>query len=121
MASMVQPLRVQREGVAQVAGRILTAWRKGESADLRQELEYARCLAARVQLAGTLEMASTLEMERLEVLSGVVETLGNVRGKHAGAIRLLEHLATPAAPRENNFSVINLYRLPLGMPASGRC
>ena len=36
---MAQSTQVQREGVAQVAGRILMAWRNGESASLQQELE----------------------------------------------------------------------------------
>ncbi len=49
MATMAQFPLVQREGVAQVAARILMAWRNGESADLNQELEYARCLAAQTQ------------------------------------------------------------------------
>jgi hypothetical protein len=87
MAQSAQSTQVQREGVAQVAGRILIAWRNGERADLIQELEHARCLAAHAPLS------STLEMETMEVLSGVVESLGHVRGQHAGAVRLLEHLA----------------------------
>lgn len=80
-----------------MAGRILVAWRSGESAGLEQELEHAR-LAAQAS-NGTLEKPSTLEMERLEALSGVVESLGRRRGQYAGAIRLLEHLAE-AGPRE---------------------
>jgi len=91
-ATMAQSTQVQREGVAQVAGRILLAWRNGEGADLTQELEHARCLAAQAS------PTSTLEMETMEVLSGVVESLGRVRGQHAGAVRLLEHLAA-GAPR----------------------
>jgi hypothetical protein len=96
-STMAQSTRVQREGVAQVAARILIAWRKGERADLIQELEHARYLAAQTHLS------STLEMETMEVLSGVVESLGHVRGRHAGAVRLLEHLAA-WAPRETGFS-----------------
>jgi hypothetical protein len=79
---MAQSTQLQREGVAQVAGRILMAWRNGESAGL--------------DLPDTLDMASTLDMERLEALSGAVESLRHGR-QQAGAVRLLEHLAKAAA------------------------
>ncbi|MGP0075344.1 MAG: hypothetical protein ACLPWF_25810 [Bryobacteraceae bacterium] len=84
---MALPTQVPNVGVAQVAGRILMAWRSGESEGLKQELERARCWAARTPLS------STLEMEAVEVLSGAVESLGQGRGRQAGAVRLLEHLA----------------------------
>ena len=67
------------ESVAQVAGRILTAWRNGESASLAQELEGAAA-------------SSTRESEALEALTGAVESLGDGR-RQGGAVRLLEHLA----------------------------
>jgi len=74
-----------------VAGRILMAWHSGETAGLSRELEYARSLATQAP------HSSTLEMETMEVLSGAVESLGVSDGRHAGAVRLLEHLAkTPA-------------------------
>ena len=85
---MSQSTQVQREGAAQVAGRILIAWRNGQSAGLRQELEHAQCLAAQTQ------HISTLEMERMEVLSGAVEALRYGYRERSGAMRLLEHLAT---------------------------
>jgi hypothetical protein len=85
---MSQSTQVQREGVTKVAGRILIAWRNGESAGLQQELEQAQYLAAQAPTAGTFEM------ERIEALSGVVEALRQGRGSQAGAVRLLEHLAT---------------------------
>jgi hypothetical protein len=88
---MAHSTQIQREDVAHVAGRILFAWHNGESAGLRRELERAGYLTAQAALA------STLEMERLEVLSGIVESLGDGRGPHAGAVRLLEHLATTGA------------------------
>jgi hypothetical protein len=84
---MAQSVQAQSLGLAQVAGRILVAWRSGESAGLQQELEMARFLA------GQNRPSSTLEMEAVEVLSGAVESLGQRCGKHAGAVRLLEHLA----------------------------
>jgi hypothetical protein len=93
---MAHSTQIQREDVAHVAGRILFAWRNGESARLTRELEQASWLAAQTALA------STLEMERLEVLSGVVESLGDGRGPRAGAVRLLEHLATSGALFETN-------------------
>jgi hypothetical protein len=86
---MAQSTLVQREGVAQVAGRILMAWRNGESAGLEQELELAQYLAT--------QFASTLELERLEALYGAVESLRHGRGSQAGAVRLLEHLAKVSA------------------------
>lgn len=97
---MAQSTQVQREGVAQVAGRILIAWRNGESAGLRQELEQARFLAAQTPGVNRFELASTLEMERLEVLSGVLESLRRSPSPQAGAVRLLEHLAMAGAPRD---------------------
>jgi hypothetical protein len=84
---MAQSTQVQREGVAQVAGRILIAWRSGESTGLHQELEHARTLE--------VPALSTLELERLEALSGAVESLRHGR-QQSGAVRLLEHLARAA-------------------------
>jgi len=72
---------------AEMADRILTAWRNGKAGSLERELERARLLAERPS------PASTLEMEIMEALSGAVESLGQRSGKHAGAIRLLEHIA----------------------------
>ena len=93
---MARSTQIQSEDIAHVAGRILIAWRNGEGAGLRRELDQAAWLAAQTALA------STHEMERLEVLSGVVESLGHGRGPHAGAVRLLEHLATTGALCETN-------------------
>jgi hypothetical protein len=94
---MAQSTQLQREGVAQVAGRILMAWRNGESAGLKQELEHAQYLADQTGGVGTFEFLSTLELERLEALSGAVESLRHGRGSQAGAVRLLEHLAKASA------------------------
>jgi hypothetical protein len=94
MATMAQSIQVQREGVAQTADKILAAWRSGEGIGLQQELEKARSLPSRAPLS------STFEMETMEALSGVVESLREGRAKEAGAVRLLEHLARFAAPRE---------------------
>jgi hypothetical protein len=91
---MGQSTQVQREGVAQTADKILAAWRSGESVGLQRELEKARSLPSRTPLT------STFEMETMEALSGVVESLGEGRARQAGAVRLLEHLARFAAPRE---------------------
>jgi hypothetical protein len=82
--------------VSQIAGRLLIAWRSGHRAEWIRQFEIARRWAARSR------PASTLEMERLEVLSGALESLGN-KCRLRGAIGLLEQLAgrwgqpTPAA------------------------
>ena len=89
--TMAQSTQLSREGVAQVAVRILMAWHSGETAGLSRELEYARRLAAQAP------HSSTLEMETMEVLSGAVESLRHSCGQHAGAVRLLEHLAKAPA------------------------
>jgi len=103
---VAQSPHVQPEGIAQVAGRILVAWRSGENAGLQRELEHARRLAAQTHQSTMPEMASTLEMERLEVLSSAVEALAKGRLEQAGAVRLLEHLAKagvrPLGPRDAN-------------------
>ncbi len=95
---MAQSTQVQREGIAQVAGRILMAWRTGERASLRQELEQAQFLTGQPLGKGEIELASTLEMERLEALSGAVESLWHGR-QQSGAVRLLEHLASAGDDR----------------------
>jgi hypothetical protein len=84
---MAQSTQLQRERIAQVADRILAAWRNGESAGLKQEFEHVRFLAAQTR------HGSTLEMERMEVLSGAVEALRYGYNEQTGAVRLLEHLA----------------------------
>lgn len=88
---MAESMHLQREDVSQVAGRILFAWRKGEASGLKREcdrvLESFRASAA----------SSTLEMERLDALSGIVESLADGHGEKAGAVRLLEHLARGSA------------------------
>jgi hypothetical protein len=86
------PFEIPSPGIAQAAGRILIAWRSGESAQLERELEKARCLAQ-------IPLSSTFEMERMEVLAGAVESLRARRGRRPGVVRLLEHLAK-AEPRQ---------------------
>ena len=94
---MTQSTQVQREGVSQVAGRILIACRNGEKTLLKQELEHARHLAAQMR------SSSTFEMERMEALSGAVEALRYGYDEQSGAVKLLEHLATPGALRPTKF------------------
>lgn len=84
---MAQPTQAQNARLARLADKILIAWRNGEARSLQRELERARLLAEKAR------PASTLEMETLEVLSGAAESLGKRGGKHAGAVRLLEHIA----------------------------
>jgi hypothetical protein len=85
----------QEEGVSQVAARILAALvdfdansRSGHDASLEYELEHARRLNSRT------DHSSTFEMERLEALTGAVESINSGGTRQArGAVRLLEHLA----------------------------
>ncbi len=60
---------------------------------MRQELEQVQCLAGQTPGGDAIQLASTLEMERLEALSGAVESLWHGR-QQSGAVRLLEHLAS---------------------------
>lgn len=93
---MPQSTRVQREAVAQVADRILLAWRNGETAGLQQDCELVRWLAAQPPAVRPIDRTSTLEMERMEALSAAAASLGQGHAPTAGAIRLLEHLANPS-------------------------
>lgn len=72
--------------VSQIAGRLLIAWRGGERTEWMRQWEMARLWAAHTR------PSSTLEMERLEALSGALESLGRPSPPN-GAIRLLEQLA----------------------------
>jgi hypothetical protein len=63
------------------------AWKTGQDANLGHELEHARRFTARFKIG------STLEMERLEALTGAVESLEGGHSQAGGALRLLEHLA----------------------------
>jgi len=74
-------------GVAQIAGKVLSAWRDGERSEIERELKNARWWAAQAR------PSTTLEMEKMEVLSGAVESLGGQFRRQSGAVRLLEHLA----------------------------
>jgi hypothetical protein len=92
---MPQPKQALIEGVSQVAGRILMAWRTGQGANLDHELAHAR------RFTSCTTLTSTLEMERLDALTGAVESLAveNGRSQVGGAVRLLEHLAKPEFSR----------------------
>ena len=72
--------------VSQIAAGLLVAWRNAENAEWMRQLEMARLWAAHTR------PSSTLEMERLEVLSGALESLGQ-KSHVSGAIGLLEQLA----------------------------
>jgi predicted MarR family transcription regulator len=91
---MPQANQVQIEPVSRVAGRILIAWRSGHCALLVHELQHAR------RLTSLADEVSTFEMERLEALTGAVESLESGEWIEAGrvrpaAVRVLEHLAQP--------------------------
>lgn len=90
-----------QEAASQVAGRILAALvdrdanrNRGPGRSLEHELARARRLASRT------DHTSTFEMERLEALSGAVESIeASMQStdcclvRPAAAMRLLEHLA----------------------------
>ena len=97
--------------VSQIAGRLLLAWRSGESAEWIGELEMARLWAAQNR------PSSTLEMERLEALSGALESLHR-KSRVRGAIGLLAQLAVRAVP---NSPVANGWRPLPGKPAAVPC
>jgi hypothetical protein len=97
--------------VSQIAGRLLIAWRSGESAEFRLQLEMARLWVVHSR------PSSTLEMERLEALSGALESL-HQKSRIRGAIGLLEQLAVRAV--ENSSAVNGWHPLP-GKPAVVPC
>jgi Holliday junction resolvase len=93
---MPESILAQREGVSRAAGRILIAWKSGHCALLVHELEHARTLTARA------DHSDTFEMERLEALTGAVESLESGEWIAPGrprpaAVRVLEHLAQTSA------------------------
>ncbi len=81
-------MQAQYEGVSQVAGRILAAWKTGDN--LEHAIQNARRRTAQ------MDCSSTFEMERREALQGAVESIENGPRPQTGAVRLLEHLAHPA-------------------------
>jgi len=87
---MPKPKPAHYEGVSQIAGWILVAWKSGHGDSLEYAMQNARRLTAQT------EGCSTFEMERREALRGAVESIENGPRSHTGAVRLLEHLAQPA-------------------------
>ena len=83
-------MQAHYEGVSQVAGRILVAWKSGHGDSLEHALQHAHRLTART------DSCSTFEMERLDALKGAVESIESGPRRLTGAVRLLEHLAQPA-------------------------
>jgi hypothetical protein len=75
------------ETVANLAGRILTAWKGSPGTSLQEELDYATNGAPRAQ------QYDTLEMEKMEVLEGAAESLRcGHQGRVRAAVQVLEHL-----------------------------
>jgi len=69
-----------------MAARILIAWNQGHG--VVSELYYAKTLNA--------SPADTLEMEKMEILEGAVESLGSPRqARVRAALQLLKNLAEP--------------------------
>ena len=79
-----------RESAAQIAGRVLMAWRSGPGVEFERQMEYCRGLRSQ---SCPLD---TSENERMDALEGALECLQNLpHARVAAAIRLLEHLAQP--------------------------
>jgi len=79
-----------RESAAQIAGRVLLAWRSGTGVEFERQIEYCRGLQSQVC------PVDTSESERMDALEGALECLQNLpHARVNAAIRLLEHLAQP--------------------------
>jgi hypothetical protein len=81
--------RTSGGAATRIAGRILVAWKTGQDRSLREEFDHVTNL--------NVQGLNALEMERMELLGGIVQTLradGARHQQHRAAIRLLEHLAT---------------------------
>jgi hypothetical protein len=65
------------------------AWKAGQALNLKEELDQVLSLS--------VQELNSLEMERMDLLGGIVQTLGTAGAnpdRHRAAIQLLEHLAT---------------------------
>ncbi len=65
------------------------AWKAGHDLNLKEEFDQVLSLSA--------QNLNSLEMERMELLGGIVQSLrtaGPNPDRHRAAIQLLEHLAT---------------------------
>jgi hypothetical protein len=79
---------------ASIATRVLAAWKSGHKGACAKELARA------LELCRSLHPPETLEAERLEILTGAIESLGASRPEQVqAAIHLLEHLAHPSGRR----------------------
>lgn len=77
-----------------VAARILVEWKESPKNELRNELAWT------YEMASLLPLRSTLEMERMEVLEGAIESLQSNRPERIkAALYVLNHLATAQASR----------------------
>jgi hypothetical protein len=75
------------ETVADLAGRILVAWKHGQNGALDREVDYATRVAP-------MHQPDTLEMERMEVLAGAAQSLrSGQQGQVRAAVNVLEQLA----------------------------
>lgn len=65
------------------------AWKAGQELNLKEEFDQVLSLS--------VQNLNSLEMERMELLGGIVQSLrtaGANPDRHRAAIQLLEHLAT---------------------------
>jgi len=77
-----------RQPAVECARRILTAWNEGRGPALEAELQRAASLRP--------DGLDSFEMERIELLESIVQSLHCTGASHdqvRGALRLLEHLA----------------------------
>ena len=77
-----------RQDAANIAGRVLVAWRSGATVD------FEKHLARSINLMPQYRSLDTYEMEKLEALQGALECLKELpHTRVSAAIRVLEHLA----------------------------
>jgi hypothetical protein len=89
---MSQFMSWHSQHVAQVAARVLFAYKYRPTRRLREEMAQAKRFSHRI------DGLDELESERLDVLRGAIESLDGARPEQVrAAVHLLEHLAKQAA------------------------
>jgi len=83
---MTKRQRTSPVAATRIAGRILVAWKAGQELNLEEEFDRVTSLS--------VQGLNSLEMERMELLGGIMQALRAAHpDRNRAAIRLLEHLA----------------------------